>query len=160
MPTRIAATWPASSSTSGPARARSVDDYRAIIDRKDIDPLFISTPDHWHAKIAIEAMRAGKDVYCEKPIMLTIEEGQKMVAVCRTTGRIVQIGTQQRSESLFLRALALIRDGRIGAAPTKATCVTSAANDTAELTVDAPKQLDWNHWLGPAPQVVLPLPGR
>ena len=102
----------------------SVADYRATIDRKDIDIVHISTPDHWHAKIAIEAMRSGKDVYCEKPMTLTIEEGQKMVEACRQTGRIVQIGTQQRSELSFIKAIALIRDGRIGTLK-KATCVVN-----------------------------------
>ena len=74
-------------------------DYRAILDDKNIDIVHISTPDHWHAKIAIEAMLAGKDVYCEKPMTLTIEEGQQICDVCRKTGRIVQVGTQQRSAS-------------------------------------------------------------
>jgi len=131
----------------------SVADYRAIIDRKDIDIVHISTPDHWHAKIAIEAMRAGKDVYCEKPMTLTIEEGQKMVEVCRKTGRIVQIGTQQRSELTFIKAIAMIRDGRIGTLK-KATCGIDGAPTSPKLpAVDAPKQLDWNLWLGPVPSV-------
>ena len=84
-------------------------DYRAVLDRDDIDIVHISTPDHWHAKIAIEAMKAGKDVYCEKPMTLTIDEGKQMCRVCRDTGRIVQIGTQQRSNRNFIRAIAIIR---------------------------------------------------
>ena len=131
----------------------SVADYRAIIDRKDIDIVHISTPDHWHAKIAIEAMRSGKDVYCEKPMTLTIEEGQRMVETCRKTGRIVQIGTQQRSELSFIKAIALIRDGRIGALK-KATCVIDGAPTSPTIpTATAPKQLDWNLWLGSVPSV-------
>jgi predicted dehydrogenase len=130
-----------------------VADYRAIIDRKDIDIVHISTPDHWHAKIAIEAMRSGKDVYCEKPMTLTIEEGQKMVEACRQTGKIVQIGTQQRSELSFLKAIAMIRDGRIGTL-TKATCVINGAPTSPKIpTANPPKQLDWNLWLGPVPKV-------
>jgi len=126
-------------------------DYRAIIDRKDIDVVHISTPDHWHAKMAIEAMRSGKDVYCEKPMTLTIEEGQLMVDTCRKTGRVVQIGTQQRSENTFLQAIALIRDGRIGKLK-KATCVINGAPTSPEVPVaDAPADLDWNLWLGPVP---------
>ncbi len=131
----------------------SVADYRAIIDRNDIDIVHISTPDHWHAKIAIEAMRSGKDVYCEKPMTLTIEEGQLMVETCRKTGRIVQIGTQQRSESTFIRAVAMIRDGRIGKLK-KATCAIDGAPTSPVIPLaDPPKHLDWNLWLGPVPKV-------
>ena len=74
-------------------------EYRALLDRKDIDVIHISTPEHWHVKIAIEAMQAGKDVYCEKPMTLTIAEGQLMCQAVKKTGRIVQIGTQQRSDA-------------------------------------------------------------
>jgi len=130
-----------------------VADYRKIIDRKDIDIVHISTPDHWHAKIAIEAMRSGKDVYCEKPMTLTIEEGQQMCEVCRKTGRIVQIGTQQRSEQTFLKAIALIRAGRIGEVK-RAICVIDGGPSSPEIPVaEAPRHLDWNLWLGPAPKV-------
>jgi predicted dehydrogenase len=133
--------------------AAVVNDYRAILDRRDIDIVHISTPDHWHAKIAIEAMRAGKDVYCEKPMTLTIDEGRQMCATCRATGRIVQIGTQQRSDPLFLRAIALVRAGRIGELK-KATCYVGGAPTSPQLpVVTQPKQLDWNQWLGQAPRV-------
>ncbi len=130
-----------------------VSDYRKILDRHDIDIVHISTPDHWHAKIAIEAMRAGKDVYCEKPMTLTIDEGRQMCATCRATKRIVQIGTQQRSDPLFLRAIALVRAGRIGELK-KATCHVGGAPTSPQLPAAAPpKELDWNLWLGQAPQV-------
>ena len=135
------------------AEAESVADYRAIVDRADIDIVHISTPDHWHAKIAIEAMLAGKDVYCEKPMTLTIEEGQRICEVVRKTGRIVQIGTQQRSDPAFIKAIALIREGRIGKLK-KATCGIGGAPTSPQLPqVEAPKTLDWNLWLGQAPQV-------
>ncbi|WP_435010288.1 Gfo/Idh/MocA family protein [Tundrisphaera lichenicola] len=127
-------------------------DYRAIIDRKDIDIVHITTPDHWHAKIAIEAMKAGKDVYCEKPMTLTIEEGRLMSDATRKTGRVVQIGTQQRSELTFLQAIALIRDGRIGRLK-KATCSVGGAETSPEIPVAAPPRgLDWDLWLGPVPR--------
>jgi len=130
-----------------------VADYRAIIDRDDIDIVHISTPDHWHAKIAIEAMLAGKDVYCEKPMTLTIQEGRQMCEVCRKTGRIVQIGTQQRSNPNFIKAIALIRDGRIGELK-KATCSIGGAPTSPKIPrVAAPQNLDWNLWLGPVPRV-------
>ncbi len=132
---------------------KMVADYREIIDRDDIDIVHISTPDHWHVKIAIEAMLAGKDVYCEKPMSLTIDEGRQMCNVCRATGRIVQIGTQQRSDSDFIRAIAMIRDMRIGELR-KATCSIGGGPTSPQIPVaEVPKQLDWNRWLGPAPKV-------
>jgi len=133
--------------------AEAVADYRAIMDRNDIDIVHISTPDHWHAKIAIEAMRSGKDVYCEKPMTLTIAEGQRMRDICQKTGRIVQIGTQQRSTRMFLEAIAMIRDGRIGKLK-HVTCSVGGAPTSPELpAVDPPKSLDWNLWQGPTPEV-------
>lgn len=124
-------------------------DYRQVIDDPNVDIVHISTPDHWHAKIAIEAMKAGKDVYCEKPMTLTIEEGKLMSRVCRETGRICQIGTQQRSDKAFLTAIALIRAGRLGEV-TKATCSLGGAPTSPELPVaEPPKSLDWDLWQGP-----------
>lgn len=132
--------------------ANAVADYRAILDRDDIDIVHISTPDHWHAKIAIEAMKSGKDVYCEKPMTLTIDEGRQMCQVCKDTDRVVQIGTQQRSNQNFIKAIAIIRDGRIGDVK-KATCSVGGGPTSPELPVaSAPGNLDWNQWLGPAPQ--------
>ncbi len=135
---------------SAPVKAS---DYRAILDDDKIDIVHISTPDHWHAKIAIEAMLAGKDVYCEKPMTLTIEEGRLMSKVCRDTKRVVQIGTQQRSSRQFIQAIAMIRDGRIGEVK-RAVCSIGGAPTSPEIPqVDPPKNLDWNQWLGPAPFV-------
>lgn len=124
-------------------------DYRSIIDDDGIDIVHISTPEHWHAKVAIEAMLAGKDVYCEKPMTLTIEEGRLMSDVCRQTGRIVQIGTQQRSSRQFVLAIALIRAGRLGEL-TKATCSIGGSPTSPSLpAVTPPKHFDWNLWQGP-----------
>jgi hypothetical protein len=88
-------------------------DHRKVIADPAIDDLHISTPDHWHAKIAIEALHAGKDVYCEKPLTLTIDEGKRIREAVRTTGRIVQVGTQQRSDLRFITAVALAQAGRL-----------------------------------------------
>ena len=132
---------------------KAVADYRAIIDDKDIDIVHISTPDHWHAKIAIEAMLAGKDVYCEKPMTLTIEEGQLMSKVCKQTKRICQVGTQQRSEMDFIKAIAIIQAGRLGELK-KATCSIGGAPTSPTLPkIDPPKSLNWDLWQGPVPEV-------
>ncbi len=139
-------------------QGRKVDeyeDYRKILDRKDIDVVTIVTPDHWHTKIAIEAMQAGKDVYCEKPLTLTIEEGKQIIKVLKETGRVFQVGTQQRSEMglRFLQAVALIREGRIGEVK-KATCAIGGAPTSGAIPVaDVPNGLNWDMWLGQAPKV-------
>lgn len=127
-------------------------DYRAILDDPKVDIVHISTPDHWHAKIAIEAMLAGKDVYCEKPMTLTIAEGQLICETCRKTGRIVQMGTQQRSDERFVKAIALLQAGRIGKLQ-RATCSIDGAPSSPEVPVAQPPQhLDWDRWLGPVPR--------
>src|SRR5438445_3281355 len=98
-------------------RERQVDvyeDYRKLLDRKDIEVVTIVTTDHWHTKIAIEAMKAGKDVYCEKPLTLTIDEGKKIVKTQRDTKRVFQVGSQQRSDGRFRMACELVRNGRLG----------------------------------------------
>ncbi len=130
-------------------------DYRKILDRKDIDAVMIATPDHWHTKIAVEAMYAGKDVYCEKPLTLTIAEGKLIEKVVQETGRVFQVGTMQRTESSqrFLQAIALIRNGRIGTVQ-KVTCgIGGMAASPVIPVAPVPKELDWELWLGPAPKV-------
>lgn len=129
-------------------------DYRKVLDRKDIDAVMIATPDHWHTKIAVEAMYAGKDVYCEKPLTLTIAEGKLIEKVVKETGKIFQVGTMQRSEcgSRFLQAIALVRAGRIGTVK-KVTCGIGGFGSSPKLPVaPVPEELDWDVWLGPAPK--------
>jgi predicted dehydrogenase len=130
-------------------------DYRRILERKDIDAVMIATPDHWHTKIAVEALRAGKDVYCEKPLTLTIDEGKLIERVVKETGRVFQVGTMQRTESegRFLQAVALVRDGRIGTVK-KVTCGINSMEPSPEIPeAPVPSGLDWDVWLGPAPAV-------
>ncbi|MFO0941163.1 MAG: Gfo/Idh/MocA family oxidoreductase [Pirellulales bacterium] len=130
-------------------------DYRNILDRKDINAVMIATPDHWHTKIAVEAMYAGKDVYCEKPLTLTIAEGKLIEKVVKETGRVFQVGTMQRTESdqRFLQAIALIRDGRIGKVK-KVTCGINGMEASPVIPeAPVPEGLDWELWLGPAPKV-------
>jgi predicted dehydrogenase len=133
----------------------SYKDYRKVLERDDIDAVMIATPDHWHTKVAVEAMYAGKDVYCEKPLTLTIDEGKLIEKVVKETGRVFQVGTMQRTESnhRFLKAIALIRDGRIGAVK-KVTCGINGMSPSPVIPVaSVPEELDWEFWLGPAPKV-------
>ncbi len=136
-------------------KAEVFNDYRKLLDRDDIDVVTIGTPDHWHTAICLAAMKAGKDVYCEKPLTLTVDEGKILVKAVKETGRVVQVGTQQRSEMglRFLRAVATVRGGQLG----KLEKVTvSLPLSTAEggpfKSQPVPKQLDWNFWLGQAPE--------
>ncbi|HEY0984969.1 Gfo/Idh/MocA family oxidoreductase [Schlesneria sp.] len=136
------------------------EDYRKLLDRKDIDVVTIVTTDHWHSKIAIEAMQAGKDVYCEKPLTLTILEGKQIIKVLNETKRVFQVGTQQRSEmsandgkvqNQFLKAVAIARSGRLGKIK-KVTCGINRAEVSSAIPVaDIPPQLNWEMWLGQAP---------
>lgn len=130
-------------------------DYRKILDRKDIDAVMIATPDHWHTKISVEAMYAGKDVYCEKPLTLTIAEGKLIEKVVKETGRVFQVGTMQRTEidQRFLLAVALVKHGRIGTVQ-RVTCGINGMDASPVIpVVPVPKELDWDFWLGPAPKV-------
>lgn len=129
------------------------DDFRQIISRTDIDAVCIATPDHWHAMPIIEACRAGKDVYCEKPLTLTIAEAQRCVQAARKYERIVQTGSQQRSNVFgpFRQAVEIVRSGRLG----KIHRVTVGVGDPS-VPCDLPAEdmepgLNWDLWLGPAP---------
>lgn len=130
-----------------------VGDYRKLLDRKDIDVIVISTPDHWHALTTIHACQAGKDVYCEKPLSLTILEGRKMVEAARKHERIVQTGSQQRSDARFRQACELVRNGRIGKLERVMVGLPGSNFDGPPVPdSDPPEELDYDMWLGPAPQ--------
>jgi predicted dehydrogenase len=135
-------------------KAETFNDYREILSRDDIKVLHIATPDHWHTKPLVEAMLAGKDVYCEKPLTLTIDEGKLIRRIQKQTGRIVQVGTQQRSTfDLFTKAIAIVADGRLGRIK-KISCAIGGAPTSPEIPiVPVPAELDWDRWLGPAPRV-------
>ena len=125
-----------------------------MLARKDIDAVVIATPDHWHAIPVIEACQAGKDIYCEKPLSLTIHEAKVMVDAVRKHDRVFQTGSQQRSEyeGRFRKACEYVRSGRIG----KLQVVHVGVGGPSKWC-DLPGEsmepgLDWNRWLGPAPE--------
>jgi predicted dehydrogenase len=131
-------------------------DYRKIIERKDIDVVSISTVDHWHVKIAIEAMQAGKHVFCQKPLTLTVEEGQLIRAACKKYDKLAfQVGTQQRSEEgrHFLNANILIKKGIIGEVKKILCDIGGSPSSPLSIPVaPVPETLDWDMWLGQAPK--------
>src|SRR5690606_8880877 len=90
------------------------EDYRKMLEREEIDAVLIGTPDHWHAPMLIDACRAGKDVYCEKPLTLTIDEGKQIVRAVNETKRVVQVGSWQRSDSRYRLAAEMVHAGRLG----------------------------------------------
>src|SRR4029079_14859717 len=130
---------------------KTYSNYREMLDDPSIDAVSISTPDHWHALPAIEAALAGKDVYLQKPASLTISEGRQMADVIAKTGRIFQMGSQQRSEDQFRYACELVRNGYIGKIKTIKVGLPGdpAGGKTAEQPV--PPNLDYDMWLGSTP---------
>jgi len=135
----------------------AVEDYRRLLDRKDLDAVLISTPDHWHALQVIHACQAGKDVYCEKPLSLTIAEGRAMVQAARQHQRIVQTGSQQRSGTEFRKACEWVRSGLLGEIR-EVLVGLPGPNwiDRAKQPVPdspAPTELNFDLWLGPTPVV-------
>ncbi len=127
-------------------------DYRRVLDRKDIDAVVITTPDHWHTLPAIHACQAGKDVYCEKPLTLFIAEGRKLVQAVRSNKRILQTGSQQRSDQRFRLACELVRSGKIGNVQRVLVGIPKVNfKGPAVPDSDPPAELDYEMWLGPAP---------
>jgi predicted dehydrogenase len=136
----------------GPGCAR-YGDFRELLARKDIDAVAVAAPDHWHALLAMAALRAGKDVYCEKPMTLTIAEGQALVAAVRATGRVLQVGSQQRIEyPQFRLACELIRNGRLGTLKAIQVQLGPNLKGGPFPVMPPPAGLDWDFWLGPAPE--------
>jgi predicted dehydrogenase len=128
-------------------------DYRELLQNKDIDAVLISTPDHWHAPIAIHAAEAGKDIYMQKPASLTIAEGRAMSNAVHRTGRILQIGSQQRSMPQFRYAAELVRNGRIGQLKTVTVGLPGDPGGPEEPPMPVPANLNYDMWLGSTPYV-------
>ncbi len=126
-------------------------DYRDLLVRKDIDAVMIVTPDHWHALPAIAAARSGKDIFIQKPLTYTIEEGKLLCDAVKRYGRILQVGSQQRSDARFRFACELVRNGRIGKLHTVKVGFDLDVPGPIEPVMPVPKNLDYEMWLGPAP---------
>ncbi len=135
--------------------AKVYPDFRDLIADESIDAVLVATPDHWHAYMTVEACKAGKDVYVEKPISVTVHEGQMMVKAARKYDRVVQVGTQQRSGRHFAEAKDIVQSGRLG---TVSFVRTWNYNNLYPEGIgqppdtDPPADLDWEMWLGPAPE--------
>jgi predicted dehydrogenase len=130
-----------------------IKDFRDVLARKDIDAVVIGTPDHWHVLVAIAALKAGKDVYCEKPLTLTIDEGKKLVDVWKKTGRIFQVGSQQRSDARFRMACELVRNGRLGKMQTVEANLPTGPTGGPFQKETPWDGFDYEMWLGPRPEV-------
>jgi predicted dehydrogenase len=126
-------------------------DFRDVVARKDIDAVMISTPDHWHTLISLAALRAGKDVQCEKPT-LTVDEGKLLIETVRRHKRVFQTSTEDRSVPVYHRMAELVRNGRIGKLQTIEVILPKQPNRPGDPTPQpVPPDLDWEMWLGPAP---------
>ncbi|MEZ4898598.1 MAG: Gfo/Idh/MocA family oxidoreductase [Saprospiraceae bacterium] len=124
-------------------------DYQQLIANPDIDAVVIASPDHWHAVMAIHAMQAGKDVYCEKPMTHTVQEGIDMVEATRKNGRIVQVGSMQRSWDNFYKACSLVRNGYVGDISKVLVNVGDPAIPYNLAAEPVPEAVDWDRWCGP-----------
>ena len=132
-------TWP---------KATVYKDFRKLLERDDIHAIVNGTPDHWHTLINIAAMKAGKDVYSEKPLTLTIDEGKRLVSVAKATKRILQTGSQQRSDKNFRLACELVRNGRLGKLTQAHVSLPSGRREGPFKLAAVPAGLDWDMWLG------------
>ena len=128
-------------------------DYRKLLERPDVDLIINGTPDHWHTAVCVDACRAGKDIYTEKPLTLTIEEGKILSKVVAETGRIVQVGTQQRSDPRFQTAVELVRNGRIGKLRQVWVALPYYSTKGGPFaTTTVPESLNWEMYQGQAPR--------
>ena len=128
-------------------------DFRRVLDRKDVDVVINATPDHWHTLINLAAAAARKDIYAEKPLTLTIDEGKRLVKAVRKHKVVLQTGTQQRSNKLFRLACELVRNGRIGKLTEVTVFLPAGLREGPFRPVPVPDGFHWDYWLGQAPQV-------
>ena len=137
----------------GRGKADAYTDYRKILERKDIDVVSISTTDHWHVKIGIEALQAGKHVFCQKPLTLTLEENQLIRNACKKyKDQVFIVGTQRRTQdTLFVRAVNMVQKGLLGDIRMIVVGLNGCPTGGPFPKIAPPKELDWNVWLGQAP---------
>lgn len=135
------------------SRPAIFEDYRDMLAREDLDVVTIGTPDHWHAKILVDACRAQKDVYCEKPLTLTIDEGKAIRNAVDSTNRIVQVGSWQRSDHRFRLAAEMVRQGRVGQLQQVDVVLGKNKQGGPFAIDDPPPELNWNLWQGQTPEV-------
>jgi predicted dehydrogenase len=128
-------------------------DFRDLLSREDLDAVTVGTVDHWHALTSIAAMKSGCDVYCEKPLSLTIEEGKAMFKAARKYDRIFQTGSQQRSDARYRLACELVRNGRIGRVHTVEARIGDNPIGGPFKTSSVPEGLDWDFWKGPTADI-------
>jgi predicted dehydrogenase len=133
--------------------ADTCSDFRKLLERKDVDAVICATVDHWHTLVSVAAMKAGKDVYCEKPLTLTVAEGRHVIDAQRETGRILQTGTQQRSSVYFRLACDLVRNNRIGAIKKVEVWLPAGLREGPFAATEVPKGFDYDFWLGQTPKV-------
>jgi predicted dehydrogenase len=131
--------------------ARVYKDFRKLLEGKEVDVVLNATPDHWHTLVNLAALKAGKDVYSEKPLTLTIDEGKRLVAAVRSSGRILQTGSQQRSDPRFRLVCELVRSGRLGKLTDVTTILPAGPNRGPFKPAAVPAELDWDFWQGQAP---------
>ncbi len=128
--------------------AKVYKDFRKLLERKDLNAILNGTPDHWHTLVNLAALKAGKDVYSEKPLTLTIDEGKRLIKAVRESGRILQTGSQQRSDPRFRLVCELVRNGRIGKLTHITTILPAGPNRGPFKPADKPAELDWDFWQG------------
>ena len=135
------------------SKAQKYSDYREVCDLPNVDVVINATPDHWHTLVNLRAIHSGKDVYSEKPLTLTIDEGKHVVAAVKKTGRVLQTGSQQRSDKTFRLACELVRNGRIGKVERVRVWLPQGLREGPFATKPAPKELNWDFWQGQTPDV-------